>query len=400
MDYRQYLMIIKLLILLFLNIVPQNVSCNNLWHIVSNDSIVWENINVSHKDHLEMSGLMISSIVHYGIDETGRWMVDRELIWPSLRVIPNDTYGSLKYRFRSECLSYLLVDKSNLSNEKVISISLSGVISVESLFKENGVKLKRILFPSVDEAAFCEYYEIVNISDKNIEVEMPNLNVLYKTDSIKGVYGSYNVKYYTTIADNIVTLFPNDIISFGAVYQAFKENDSLESINVYNEYIKRKSFLKEIENNLTLETPDNVINTMFNFAKIRASESIYKTKGGFLHGPGGGVYYAAVWANDQAEYVNPFFPFLGYDIGNKSAMDSFRLYMRYMNDDYKPLPSSIIAEGDDIWNGAGDRGDAAMIAYGAARYALASGNKDEANELWPLIKWRLEHKNEVSKNES
>lgn len=31
-----------------------------------------------------------------------------------------------------------------------------------------------------------------------------------------------------------------------------------------------------------------------------------------------------------------------------------------------------------------------MIAYGAARYALASGNKEEARQLWPLIEWCLE----------
>lgn len=62
-----------------------------------------------------------------------------------------------------------------------------------------------------------------------------------------------------------------------------------------------------------------------------------------------------------------------------------------MNPDYKPIPSSIIAEGKDIWNGAGDRGDAAMIAYGAARYALAKADKKEAQELWPLIEWCLEY---------
>ena len=61
-----------------------------------------------------------------------------------------------------------------------------------------------------------------------------------------------------------------------------------------------------------------------------------------------------------------------------------------MNDEYKPIPSSIIAEGKDIWNGAGDRGDGAMIAYGAARYALTRGDKEEATKLWPLIEWCLE----------
>jgi hypothetical protein len=28
-----------------------------------------------------------------------------------------------------------------------------------------------------------------------------------------------------------------------------------------------------------------------------------------MHGPGGESYYAAIWANDQAEYASPFFPF-------------------------------------------------------------------------------------------
>ena len=68
-----------------------------------------------------------------------------------------------------------------------------------------------------------------------------------------------------------------------------------------------------------LDTPDPVMNRMFAFAKLRGAESIYRTKGGLMHGPGGEAYYAAVWANDQAEYINPFFPFLGYDIGNESA---------------------------------------------------------------------------------
>ena len=140
-----------------------------------------------------------------------------------------------------------------------------------------------------------------------------------------------------------------------------------------------------------LETPDPVIDTQFRYAKLRAAESIVATRGGYMHAPGGESYYAAIWANDQAEYVNPFFPFLGYGVGNASALNSFRHFARFMNPAYEPLPSSVIAEGDDIWNGAGDRGDAAMIACGAARYALARGDRAEAAELWPLVGWCLEY---------
>jgi hypothetical protein len=118
-----------------------------------------------------------------------------------------------------------------------------------------------------------------------------------------------------------------------------------------------------------------------------------------MHSPGGGRYYAAIWANDQAEYANPFFPFLGNLEGNESAINSFRHFARFINADYKPIPSSIIAEGIDIWNGAGDRGDMAMIAYGASRFALAYGDKKNARELWPLIEWCLEYcKRKVNDN--
>ena len=82
---------------------------------------------------------------------------------------------------------------------------------------------------------------------------------------------------------------------------------------------------------------------------------------------------------------------MGYNIGNQSALNAYLHFARFMNDEYKPIPSSIIAEGDDIWDGAGDRGDAAMIAYGASRYALERANKSEAEQLWPLIEWCLEY---------
>ncbi len=110
-----------------------------------------------------------------------------------------------------------------------------------------------------------------------------------------------------------------------------------------------------------------------------------------MHGPGGGSYYAAIWANDQAEYAGPFFPFLGDEAGDEASLNCYRLFARFMHDDYKAIPSSIIAEGVDIWAGAGDRGDAAMIAYGAPRFVMALGDRTTAEELWPSVQWCLEY---------
>lgn len=81
-------------------------------------------------------------------------------------------------------------------------------------------------------------------------------------------------------------------------------------INGQQEKLKRIEAVTSWMDNLVLETPDPIIDRMFAFSKIRACESIYETQGGPMHGPGGESYYAAIWANDQAEYINPYFHLL------------------------------------------------------------------------------------------
>jgi hypothetical protein len=370
-------------------------SLRNRWKINTSGSITW-NIDdrIPHYDHIEMSGEQISVVLRYGVDQEGAFVLERSFVWPMLRTIPNNTHASLMRRFGWNIVSNMItVNARRLTQEKVKNITLNGTMIVESEFtaSRNGkLRLTRYLFPSPKEAAYCEKYVLRNVGEQAVLVEVPDAKSTIKTDPKNGVDGEY-------IIESTVSGVPGksievgDSVIFYADFKAYKEDQTAKSIDVENELIQRKNLISELRENLVLETPDPVINTMFSFAKIRGSESIYKTKGGYMHGPGGESYYAAIWANDQAEYINPFFPFLGYDIGNISAYNSFQHFARYMNDDYKPIPSSIIAEGTDIWNGAGDRGDGAMIAYGVARYALAKGDRKEAFELWPLLEWCLEY---------
>jgi len=85
-------------------------------------------------------------------------------------------------------------------------------------------------------------------------------------------------------------------------------NEPFIIADVNKEEAARRARINNILSLLQLETPNPVLNTMFAFAKIRGTESIYNTKAGLMHGPGGLRYYAAIWANDQAEYINPFLP--------------------------------------------------------------------------------------------
>ena len=375
------------------------------WTIQDDGAIRWSmsGNNFPHEDHLEMSGQMLSVVLRYGVDAQQRFHVNRSLVFPMLRMKPNKTQNNLKQRFDVNIPAMVTVDDQTLLNEKVSDITFNGVMRVESDYgyihrrKElkKAVHVTRLLYPSPNEARYCEEYTFKNNSGNAITLRVPDWHVTYTTPEEAGVYGAYRMEASLSKTGTFV-LKPGEKLEFFAIFSGQMVSDGTDNavvsgINIEKERTERQALIDQWWGNLVLDTPDPVLNRMFAFAKLRGAESIYRTKGGLMHGPGGEAYYAAVWANDQAEYINPFFPFLGYEIGNQSALNAFRHFARYMNSEYKPIPSSIISEGVSFWHGAKDRGDGAMIAYGAARYALARGDKEEARELWPLIEWCLEY---------
>lgn len=379
-------------LLLLLTLLPGTA---HRWRLGSDNDIVWQpaDTTLPHYDHVEMSGRNVSTVLRYGVDAEGRFRINKSMVWPMLRTVPNNTHASLMRRFDWEPLSALTANGRSLSVEKVNTISQKGMLKVRGEV-DNGrygkFDVTRTYFPSVDLPALIEEYEIINAGYKPARMELADLRMDLSTDPALGVTGAYDI---TAAVDSarICMLAPGDTMRFSSYIFAKRPSDSAFEIDSRTERLKREALVDGWMNSLVLETPDSVIDRMFAFSKIRALESIYATKGGPMHGPGGESYYAAIWANDQAEYINPYFPFTGYVYGNESAMNSFAHFARFMNPEYKPIPSSIIAEGIDIWDGAGDRGDAAMIAHGASRFALASGDRLQAETLWPLIEWCLDY---------
>lgn len=384
--------------------IELNVKSQNRWEIDSNGGIVWKVEDGDlHNDHIEMSGLRVSTVLRYGIDQNGSFHLNRGMVFPLLRTIPNNTHASLMRKIGDDFISFIRVDGRALANEKVKQVKINGLVEVISDYSiiskpKDSIRLQRTFFPSVSLPVFCEEYILTNKTNRVLNIVIPKVESIEHTDASKGVEGVYTIESRLTATGNY-QLEPNEELIFGVYIVGYKENANLYQIDIQKEKSLRKNLISELQANLILETPDTVLNTLFSFAKVRGSESIYGTKGGLMHGPGGESYYAAIWANDQAEYINPFFPFLGYKNGNESALNSFRHFSCFINKEFNPIPSSIISEGIDIWNGAGDRGDAAMIAYGAARYALEMGNEEIAAELWTLIEWCLEYCKQKTNNQ-
>jgi len=374
------------------------------WSIQPNGSITWlTSESLPHSDHIEMSGEKVSLWLDYRVDTAGITRIIRKVVFPTFRMLPDETRSHITYTFQDNELPQIYINnkllKTDVSkreqsgNYAFVSKSINhyGIMRIMATAgTSEEVKIERSLFPSVDQPMAIEKFVFSNTGHKRVTVSMEKLNREVTTDTLKSKSQPHTV-VMKTINEGHRVLEPGQSTVFSVCYFATDHPEKPFPIDPELETKKRAKRIGEILSPLQLETPDPILNTSFAFAKIRATESIFKTKRGYLHGPGGLEYYAAIWANDQAEYINPYFAFSGDSVGILSAINCYRLFATYMNPEFSPLPSSIVAEGDTVWKGAGDRGDQAMIAYGASRFALAYGKADSAKVLWPLISWCLEY---------
>jgi hypothetical protein len=402
-----------LTVMMFLALLPAAIlpaqESGNRWNILKNGSIQW-NVKPDdpHFDHIEMSGEQVSLWVRYEIDSQQNLKLQRTVIFPNFRLKPNDTHGTLMVTFNDQDLPRFFLNmtpmKPSLVNgypnpgltEKIISVNHHGIMQIVSSLENvnrgrvtGRLSLERTLLPSADLPVAIEKYVFINTDTKPCHVSMEyNLREM-RIDTLHSTGGPLSVFSYT-LNDGVRSLQPGDSAVFAVAYQAVRAGESLVRVNLADETGKRLKRVRAIQEPIRLVTPDPVINTAFAFAKQRAGESIFKTKNGYINSPGGFRYHAAIWANDQAEYTGPWYGYAGYPLGEEAALNAYRWFAKFMNPAFKPIPSSIIAEGIDSWDGAGDRGDQAMIAYGASRFALASGKMEIARELWPLIEYCLE----------
>ena len=341
------------------------------WRIAENKRIIeTDNLN-QHTENLEMSGERVSGIIGYGVQD-GKLTVTRDIVFPNFRIQPNNTHGSYCIRGIESPVFW--------GDETFDKAQISGVLTVYS--HTPCARIKRIFYPSVTLSCFYESVEINAVSG--------DVSLAYNDEKrLETVLGCEGYIYADRVADKKSKLIKKGTaLQITFTYRAYfaNENPPYET----DALKKRLSRVEELLSECDLTTGDDVIDTEFAFAKIRAGESIFRTKKGLVHCPGGYAYYAGVWCNDQLEYAAPWFAFSGDKKAMEATENAFSWYLPYMNDQYRAIPSSIIAEGFDYWNGAGDRGDAAMYLFGLSRYLLTIGAAPTPRQEKALI-WCTEY---------
>ncbi len=377
-------------------LVPASPAADSTrWELAGNGGIRWRvarDGRLPHKDHLEMSGRKVSVIVQYGADADRNLTLSREVYWPTLRTAPqpgepdwHKYRAYLKRTYGGEVKPQVRINGKPMPSGPVREVALNGVLTIHQAAGP-GLTLQHTLFPSVAQGAVLERWELTNTGKTAVKVAVAALST---SEKAAGIYGTYVLETYAKAVPE-TALPPGKKMVFGLAFTARRESEPAPDLQLEAELRGREQFVQRVTGSLVLTTPDSVLNRAFRMAKIRAAESIFDTKLGPVHSPGGGRYYGGVWANDQVEYAGPFFPFLGYDLANEASLNAYRIFARDMKPDYRRIWSSHEMEGD-LPCCSKDRGDAAMYAYGASRFALAAGSPEIGKELWPAVAWSLEY---------
>ena len=353
------------------------------WNITRDGNAIEWLVTDLHTDDIEMAGFGCADVVKYGMTEEG-FVLLHHPVYPTLRTRPNNTHASYQLDIPDSFMPRLVVNGEKAA-ETLTRVEIDGTLILECTAGDLAVT--HVCYPSTK---YRVTYEAVTVKNNGASpVKLTATTYGGEVDQKMGPMGINITEVFTDFADTV--------LESGAEYTYYiticgrVANEAPVNICPADEYRARIRNIERLITPMKLDTGNATLDTMFRFAKLRAGESVFDTMYGLMHSPGGFSYYAATWCNDQVEYAGPYFAYTGDDDLLEASMNAYRMYMPFMSNRYEPIPSSVIAEGVDYWNGAGDRGDAAMYLYGASRFALTTGRTDYAEELLPAIEWCAEY---------
>lgn len=357
-----------------------------IWTIENNE-LVWRvKDGQTHFDDIEMSGLFSDFWVRYGVDGDGRLSLEYKCYFPVLRTVPNNTHATYCFNIAPNERPFILKDGKKVC-EYPKEFRFDGTLRIVCE-TDGGFTTERSIFPASESKDCIELVTVHASEDAELELSLPGGYVHSYGRGTKGVY----VSRICNDACDGLWLEADSRITFGIYYSTLLANETPVIPDGRLELNKRMERVKELcDGSLILKSGNAELDMMTRLAKLRAGESIFETITGKYHSPGGHAYYAAIWCNDEVEYAGPHFAMTADKVAIEASINAYKAYIPFMSDSYTRLPSSIIAEGLDIWEGAGDRGDAAMYLYGASLFCLYLGDKKVAGELWNAIKWCAEY---------
>ncbi|MBO5958939.1 MAG: hypothetical protein J6Q65_02335, partial [Lentisphaeria bacterium] len=322
------------------------------WQIMDGGkSIRWtvDASTVPHSDHVETAGKETALVIYYGVDRNGAYTQELHCIFPMFRLIPNNTHASLQVNWK-DCRGNVANDEAKNpaasgvtpsgelpyfeASETVLteypeSFDFTGIMTVRSRTDIPGLSVVREIFPADDAPACFVRFTFRNESGETVYLRTVNNHGEVLSRGARGVY-----LVDCDVADENLEIAPGCECRTVLVIQARTADDEKRIFDPENELAGRAGRIAELTAPVELETGITELDTAFRFCKLRTGESIFRTRGGVMHAPGGESYYAATWCNDQVEYAGPWFAWTGDALALEASYNAYRHYMPFMGPDY------------------------------------------------------------------
>ena len=138
-------------------------SAQNRWTIQPDGKTIRMEVSEGkypHHDHIEMSGKMMATVLYWGVDAQSRFTVDRSLVFPMLRTVPNNTQASLMIRQGLDVVSQLRINHNNRLTFRTKYVELNGLMRVVEEHRASvyGLEVERVIFPTMEHQMLCEHY--------------------------------------------------------------------------------------------------------------------------------------------------------------------------------------------------------------------------------------------------
>jgi hypothetical protein len=189
--------------------------------------------HLPHRDRVEMSGRQISVVIHYGADEKKRLILEREIIWPRLRVFPNDTFGSLGRFFDNSMRALFQVDGALDLEEKLVKVEFDGLLRLITELPP-GIEVVRTLFPSENHGALIENFTVTNQTERSLLLKVTFPEYEEETLPGVGVYAIYRIKGRLDRTDSIF-LHARETAAFSIYWTGDSVEEPIPTLNAADE---------------------------------------------------------------------------------------------------------------------------------------------------------------------
>ena len=254
------------------------------WILGEDMTTVWPvaaDTNLPHGDFIEQGGLRCGQVVDYHVDRERRLSLKRGVVWPCLRIVPNDTTGSLIRHYGSEVDPAVSVDDAPLGAVIVERVLLDGTLTI---LGRAGVDLAvtRCTFPSPERRCAIERWTLRNNGTKSRTVTVAPLAL---RQDVPGPYGTNHCEV-TCSARPSITLTPGQELSFAVLFRAWLDGEQADTVDAAADEAGRRAHVAALQRDLRLETPIPEFDRAFAFCKLRVAEAINATRGGHDARPG------------------------------------------------------------------------------------------------------------------